>query len=312
MHENQTVTQRIISSQEYYLPILVQSFLTDRKAAGLTPRSVKFYRDKLSMFLEYCEAQAVTQVTDLTPNFLRGYLLVLAESHNPGGVHTVYRSIRAFMRWIEFDDIVENWKNPIKKVRSPKVDIPPITGVSLTDFAAMVKTCTATSGTGKRDAAILLTLLDTGARVTEVLNIDVKDANMVTGEILVPTGKSRKPRMVYFGTKTRQAIRSYLRSREDDHPALFATDDGNRLTYDGLRAILTRRAELAGLKDVPSAHDFRRTMALEFLRNGGDIYSLQRILGHASTAVLWRYLAQTDTDGQTAHKQFSPVDRLKR
>lgn len=311
MQENQVVTQRIILNQEFYLPILAQSFLIDRKAGGLTPRSVEFYRDKLSMFLKYCESQAVTQITELTPIFIREYLLVLAENHNPGGVHIVFRAIRAFLRWVEFEEIVDNWKNPIKKVRSPKVDIPPITGVSLTDFAAMLKTCTIASGTGKRDAALLLALLDTGARVTEVLNMNIKDANLTTGEILVPTGKSRKPRNVYFGTKTRHAIRAYLKTRTDDCPALFATDAGTRLTYDGLRAILTRRAELAGLKEVPSTHDFRRTMALQFLRNGGDIYSLQRILGHASTAVLWRYLAQTDEDGQIAHKQYSAVDRLE-
>jgi site-specific recombinase XerD len=216
------------------------------------------------------------------------------------------------LRWIEFEDLIDNWKNPIKRVRSPKVSIPPIVGISISDFQALLKTCTVASGTGKRDEAILLTLLDSGARVTELLNMDIKDANLTTGEILIPTGKSRKPRNVYFGTKTRQAVRAYLRTRKDDNPALFTTDEGSRMTYDGLRSILTRRSELAELKDIPSAHDFRRTMALEFLRNGGDIYSLQRILGHSSTAVLWRYLAQTDTDGQIAHRQFSPVDRLKR
>ena len=312
MLPTQNITQGIVLNQEYYLPILVQSFLTDRKAGGLTPSTVKFYQKYLSKFLAYCEAQAVTQVTELKPDFLRKYLLFLGETHSPGGVHAFYRSIRAFLRWIEFDEIVDNWKNPIRKVKSPKVDIPPIKGVSLDDFTALLKTCTIANGMGKRDAAILLTLLDTGARVAEVLNINIKDANMVTGEILIPTGKSRKPRNVYFGTKTRQAIRAYLRSREDYCPALFVTDEGERLTYNGLRAILTRHSELAGLTEIPSAHDFRRTMALEFLRNGGDIYSLQRILGHASTAVLWRYLAQTDTDGQMAHRQFSPVDRLQR
>ena len=307
----ENVTQRIILNQDFYLPILVDSFLTERRAAGLTTRSVKFYQDKLNMFLAYCEAQALTQVTEITADFIRKYLLALAETHNPGGVHSIFRSIRAFLRWVEFDDIVENWKNPIKRVRSPKVSIPPIHGVAISDFTAMIKTCTVTSGTGKRDEAILLMLLDTGVRVTELLNMDIKDANMVTAEVLIPTANSRKPRVVYFGVKTKHVLRGYLRSRKDDCQALFVTDEGSRLTYDGLRAILTRRGELAGLKEIPSAHDFRRTMALEFLRNGGDIYSLQRILGHASMAVLWRYLAQTDTDGKNAHRKYSAVDRLK-
>ena len=306
------LTQRIVLKQECYLPDLMGDFLSDRKAAGLTRNSINFYRQKLESFRTYCEAQAVELVTDLTPEFIRTYLLAHAEAHNPGGIHAAFRTIRAFLRWIEFQDLIPGWYNPIKRVRSPKVSIPPITGVSLEDFNALIKTCTVKSGTGKRDAAIFLTLLDSGVRVTELLNIDCKDANLTTGEILITTGKSRKPRMVYIGQTTRQALRSYLRSRTDDNQALFTTDEGNRMTYDGIRAMLHRRAELADLKDIPSAHDFRRTMALEFLRNGGDIYSLQRILGHSSTAVLWRYLAQTDADGQKAHRLYSPVDRLKR
>ncbi len=125
MFNAQNVTQRIFSKQETFLPILVESFRTDRKAAGLTRRSVEFYKNKLSMFLAYCESQSITDVSQVTTDFLRKYLLFLAESHNPGGVHAVFRSIRAFMRWIEFDDIIPDWKDPIKKVRSPKVDIPP-------------------------------------------------------------------------------------------------------------------------------------------------------------------------------------------
>ncbi|MEI6289445.1 MAG: tyrosine-type recombinase/integrase [Chloroflexota bacterium] len=306
------LTQEIILEQEYYLPLLVDDFLKDRRAAGLTSGSVKLYQKKINGFLAYCDAQSLKQVTELTPEFICSYLLALAETHNPGGVNTVYRSIRALLRWVEYQDLIPGWKNPIKRVRAPKVSIPPISGISLEKFTAMIKTCTVASGTGKRDIAALLTLLDTGVRVTEFLNMDIKDINLSTGEILIPTSKNRKPRQVYIGQTTRQAIRAYIRTRKDDNQALFTTDEGNRMTYDGLRAVFTRRAELAGLKNIPSAHDFRRTMALEFLRNGGDIYSLQRILGHSSTAVLWRYLAQTDADGQKAHRLYSPVDRLKR
>jgi integrase/recombinase XerD len=65
------------------------------------------------------------------------------------------------------------------------------------------------------------------------------------------------------------------------------------------------------LKDTPSPHDFRRAMAVNYLRNGGDIFTLQLILGHKSLAVLRRYLALTERDTQEAHAKFSPVDRLK-
>jgi site-specific recombinase XerD len=98
--------------------------------------------------------------------------------------------------------------------------------------------------------------------------------------------------------------------RQDTNPALWISKNKDRLTHDGLRAILTRRAKLAGLAEIPSPHDFRRAMAINYLRNGGDVFTLQLILGHKSLVVLRRYLALTERDTQEAHTRFSPVDNL--
>jgi len=88
---------------------------------------------------------------------------------------------------------------------------------------------------------------------------------------------------------------------------LWVTNKHNRLTYWGLNQIILRRAEEAHI-EKPSLHDFRRAFALNFLRNGGDIYSLQNLMGHADLQVLRRYLAQTTDDLHIAHRKFSPVD----
>ena len=305
----QIVTPNNILDQESFIEVLIQSFLTERKASGLAKNTIEYYRNNLIRFQKYCDSFAVTKVTQITPEFLRNFLLSLTDTHSPGGVHAYYRSIKAFLRWVEFDDIILDWDNPIRHVRAPKVPIQPIQGISMPDFDKLVKTCPRGSLVGERDKAIFFILLDTGLRASEFLNIDNRDVDLPKGEILIRQGKGRKPRVVYFGAATRKAIRSYLRVRKDDSEALFVTDDGDRLTYGGLRAILARRAELAELDKVPSAHDFRRAMALEYFRNGGDIFSLQRILGHSGITVLWRYLALIDNDGKQAHKQYSPVDR---
>ena len=83
---------------------------------------------------------------------------------------------------------------------------------------------------------------------------------------------------------------------------------GERLTCTGLRLLLRRRAVVAGLKEIPSPHDFRRAFALIMLRNGVDVFALQKLMGHSDLQVLRRYLAQTDQDIQTAHMRGSPVD----
>ena len=90
----------IILSQMDYLPILIESFLVDRKAQGLSVETVKFYQKKLKYFLKFCEGQAVTQVAQLTPDLLRRYFVELSEGHNPGGVHACFRTLRTLLLWI--------------------------------------------------------------------------------------------------------------------------------------------------------------------------------------------------------------------
>lgn len=80
------------------------------------------------------------------------------------------------------------------------------------------------------------------------------------------------------------------------------------MTYTALRGLLRRRAQIAGLDEIPTPHAFRRAFALVMLRNGVDVFALQKLMGHSDLQVLRRYLAQTDQDIQTAHIRGSPVD----
>jgi site-specific recombinase XerD len=70
--------------QQDYLPILIESFLIDRRAQGLSPETINFYTKKLKYFLKYCDGQALTQVSQLTSDLIRRYILGLSETHNPG------------------------------------------------------------------------------------------------------------------------------------------------------------------------------------------------------------------------------------
>jgi site-specific recombinase XerD len=267
-----------------------------------------FYREKLKVFLAFCDAQAVRQIQEVSPDTLRRFMLKMAETHNPGGLHAFYRALRAFFRFVENEEVSPGWRSPTRKVKAPRVELEPLEGAPLADIAALLATCNRAEFTGARDTALLLALLDTGARVTEFLSIDLADVE--AGAILLRHTKGKRPREVYLSARTRKALRAYLRMRQDRSAALWVTKQGDRLTYDGLRAVLTRRARAAGLAEVPSPHDFRRAMAINYLRNGGDVFTLQIILGHKSLAVLKRYLALTERDTREAHARFSPVDNL--
>src|SRR5512147_607004 len=87
----------IMLSQQDYLPILVESFLIDRKAQGLSTDTIELYTKKLKYFLRYCERQALTLISQITSDFIRWFLLEHSETHNPGGVHAFSRPLRTML-----------------------------------------------------------------------------------------------------------------------------------------------------------------------------------------------------------------------
>lgn len=300
---------RIKTGQDDYLLTWLEAFLIDRRAQNMTRGTLYFYQKKLELFTRYCDTQAVTHIRQVDAGIMRGFLLWLeGTGHNPGGCHAAYRAVRAFLRWWADEVEPENWRNPTQRVKAPKVPMEPIEPISLDDVKALLSTCKRGEFTGERDRAIILALLDTGARASEFCGISLASVNTTTGEILIRQGKGRKPRMVYLGKVARRQLRAYLKMRTDDNPALWVTHAGEPLTVHGLNSTMARRARLAGVQR-PGLHDFRRAFALNMLREGVDIFSLQKLMGHASTEILRRYLKQTDDDTRRAHELGSPVDK---
>ena len=300
--------QTLADFQGGNLAIAAESFLVDRRAAGRTPGTIQNYKEHLTHFITYCDALGLKLIHELSADFIRHYLLALAETHNAGGVHGFYRTARAFLRWIELEEVMPaDWRNPIHKVKAPKVPETLLEPVTLEHVNALIEACKGENAA--RDKAIFLCLLDTGVRAMELCNSNLDDVDMGTGAITIRQGKGRKPRTVFIGNKTRRAMRAYLRTRRDNASALFVTVYQERLTYNGLREILRRRSRDAGISEQ-TLHQFRRAFAIGYLRNGGDIFTLQQLMGHTTLEVLRRYLKLTDQDAQIAHAKYSPVDRL--
>jgi site-specific recombinase XerD len=208
-------------AQDTHLLTWIEAFLLDRKAQNMAKGTLQFYQKKMRLFVEFCDSQAVTQIDQLDPGLLRQYLLWLEEKgHNPGGCHAAYRTVKTFLRWWEQEVEPVHWKNPIQKVKAPKVALEPLEPVSMDTVRSLIDASPKDTLAGARDRAIFLCLLDTGARASEFINIDLADINPITGQILIREGKGRKPRTVFIGQKCRKALRQYLRLRKDNFPAL--------------------------------------------------------------------------------------------
>lgn len=304
---NTKIKQGIISIDDAYLSIWIEAFLIERKSQNLSNGTLIFYKRKLDYFINFCDTQLIKTIDQITPDVIRRYLLLLEEkNHAPGGIHACYRALKAFLFWFEDEYEPDNWKNPIRKVKSPKVPKEPLQGIQIDDFNKLVDVCEK-NFYGERDKAILHILLDTGIRASELINLKIDDLDAITGNLLIRQGKGRKPRTVFIGKKSRKQIRSYLKKRKINSNALFISHYGEKLTYAGLRAIIIRLANKANI-NIPGLHDFRRTFALNLWKKGIDLETIARLMGHTSLQVLWVYLKPTNQDLNNAY--ISPIDNL--
>jgi integrase/recombinase XerD len=298
------ITNHLISNE-------IIAFLIDRQARKLSPRTLQFYEDELRYFNRFTLVSSSPNLEDVTPQLIREYLIQLGSHRNSGGIHAAFRAIKAFLNWweLELDDPAH--RNPIRKVTPPRVSKEAPPGIPIQNVRLMLLTCNPKSELGQRDRAILTILIDTGLRKEELVALNLSDINLRTGAVQVRHGKGDKKRTVYLGAKARRELIRYLRYRPDPPPnsSLFENQSHTHLTGAGLRQIVRRHADLAHLPE-PGLHDFRRTFALESLRNGIDIVTLMHLMGHTTTTILLRYLKLIERDLQNGHALSSPGDNL--
>lgn len=256
-------------------------------------------------------------LADITTTQVKGFLSCQTVSKKT--VLNYHIGLSALWTWATQADILSD--HIIRRIRRPKPETRQISPYSESDIRAMLgslKISRAYSRPGKRETvhslphperhrAIILLLLDTGIRAGELTGLDIHRADLKNNLINV-MGKGSKERQIPISGATGQAIWLYLTQRAESRlgDPLFVTDRGRRLSVYRLGDIIETIASRAAVTGA-TCHRFRHTFAINFLRNGGDVYSLQRILGHSTLQMVKRYLAIAQADINKAHRQASPV-----
>jgi site-specific recombinase XerD len=155
---------------------------------------------------------------------------------------------------------------------------------------------------------MLYILLDTGIRASELCRIKLNHVDLKNRNIYI-IGKGDKERYVPFSPRTGQVLWQFITTERSgasaNHP-LFVTATGNAFKRRMLHERLTDICKRAGVKK-PTIHRFRHTFAINYLRNGGNVYALQRILGHSTLKMVKNYLAIAQSDIDLDHQEASPI-----
>ncbi len=285
----------------------IADFIIDRRSRRLSPRTIEFYGEELAGLAAYLERRHIEDVRMIDAPTLRAFLLDVARRRNPGGTHAAFRAARCWLRWAWEEYDLLDTPCPIDRVAGPRVNQEPLAPVSLETVKAMMHTCSGKRFLDVRDKALLAFLLDTGARASEVLSLDVADLDLSAGTAMLRRGKGGKGRTLYYSPFTSRLLAKYMRSLVGPG-ALWRGRDDRRLQYAGLRAVLRKRAGMAGTA-TPQAHDFRRAFAALSLKAGCDVVTLSRLLGHSNLATVQRYIKQSTSDLQAARPDIGQLLR---
>jgi site-specific recombinase XerD len=156
-------------------------------------------------------------------------------------------------------------------------------------------------------------LLDSGLRIGEIVRLKTNDLHLDEGIIKI-LGKGKKERFVPIGSNSQKVLQRYIfryRSRHNDsqNDYVFLSTGEKPLTENSLKLMFARLAHRSGVKRL-HAHLCRHTFATKFLINGGDVFSLQQILGHSTLEMTRHYVNLASNHVTLQHRRFSPLDRL--
>lgn len=283
-------------------------FLAELGIRNRSQHTRRLYRDHVERFIAYAEKHNAGAVGDVSAAMLRGYFEQMQETHNPGGVHLHFRSIRAWLFWF-WTEYEITTPCPIKKINLTPPRVKPKNGADPDTVEALVSVCRGREGL--RDKTLFLFLLDTGVRASECCSINLADVDMARSSVVIRMGKGNRQRVVYFGKRVKRLLRVFLAaraSRESVDP-LFVTDRGERMNRNTIQQIIRRRCAEARVPPF-GPHDFRRAFGLQMLRNGVSVVTISRLLGHASLEITMRYIAQEAKDFQDDIAKGSPADHL--
>jgi site-specific recombinase XerD len=224
---------------------------------------------------------------------------------------TYYGRLRSFFRFLVEEERIT--VSPMQKIKAPVHRPDQITPFTETQIKSLLAAARA-GRYPQRDEALVLFLLDTAIRASELCGLLVSDVDLKERHAIVH-GKGGKQRTIFFSATTARAynrFRATVRNATDDMP-MFSSEQGGALTLSGVEQIVRRLGITAKLRGVRcSPHTFRNTACVMFLRAGGHVFALKEMLGHTTLTMTMRYAMIAQADVQAQHAQFSPVDHLKR
>jgi integrase/recombinase XerD len=293
--------------KRYLLPIYVQRFFTERLATQLhaSPNTVASYRDTFRLLLRYAADRlkrepTELQIADLNADLIGGFLTFIETKRGNGARsrNTRLSAIHSFFKYVAGNEpqLLHHCQQmltmPSKRYEKRTLDF-----LTRAEIEALIQAVDPTTRSGRRDRMLLLLALQTGLRVSELINLACGDVMLGTGAHVRCMGKGRKERSTPLRKDCVEALRGWLNERRGANgEPLFVSNRGGQLSRDAVERIVRKHVDLAA-KTCPTLrgkrvtpHVLRHSAAMQLLQNGVDRTVIALWLGHESVESTQMYV----------------------
>lgn len=277
------------------LKMLIQEYLFDCRARELSPRTIHGYEKLLRYFLEYANNVInIHMLQELKPIHIKQYIVSLQKRGcKPSYINDVIKPVKTLCSYAYQEGYTDELiTKRVRNVKQPKVLIHTF---STDETKRMIDYFDGKDYLSVRNRLILMMLFDTGVRISELMEMK---RHQIRDGVIIIYGKGRKERSVPLNPEVAKQIMKYDAARDlyftyrQAQEYYFLSKNGKRLTHESVNKFMKTAAEAIGVNPHVrvSPHTCRHTFAHQSLKNGLDLYSLSRILGHESVSITQRYL----------------------
>lgn len=277
----------------------VQDWLVECEIRKYTPKTLRGYKMNLSIFQRYCEEELdIHEVDDITMATIKQFTQTMVRKGHKGTyVNGLLKCTKSFLQYM-YDEYGEGFNTRNKGFRWVKEEKPVIKAYKPRDIKRILDNCRGSSFLDVRDAAIITMLIETGIRCWELCCIQPKD---IFEDHIVVHGKGNKRRILPITPHLKKALIKYDRAKDgyfaykNIEEYYFLSYTGKQLTNSGMEHMIKKRCKgVEGYRNSP--HTFRHTFAQMSLKQGRDLYSLSRQLGHENLQITSIYLRSLQDD----------------
>ncbi|MEU3700944.1 tyrosine-type recombinase/integrase [Streptomyces anulatus] len=306
--------------------LLLRSWELSLRSNNRSPETIRSYLRSANLFADYLTdppppakdseidpVPAVDDVLDIKRAHVQAFIVHEIGRTSASSARSRFLGVQAWLKWMVAEEELD--RSPAEGVKAPTTEAPEVPILTPGQLQTLLKSVAGKEFPEVRDRAMILLWLDSGVRLSEVVNRTLDDVDL-DQQVLHVMGKGSRGRAVPYGTKTAQAVDKYIRLRAR-HPygktvehLWIGQKTKKPLTVSGAGKLLARRSEACGLGRI-HPHQFRHTFAHMWLAAGGNETDLMRITGWKSRSMVDRYAASAGAErAREQHKKLSPGDRL--